>query len=357
MGLSPTFNFCDLNEIIISKPIYTLDDRVVGNAFTMRANEEDRVRQKCETNWHKTWAAFNAAIRSTDDFHAFRWTLKLLKSGICVAYFKFGLSKLKLHIFWRSWVPGFAIVLIAAIVASYFGSLRGIVKERWCYSCPTPASSVGTIEGGTDDNSCSRVDDSWCRWLLFHDAVVAYLGFMIIFCFVSACFRSPGVVLAKDQQVKDNETKESSSMINTNNKPLNNSHAQRECIPKWSAKDSRGGFCGIDPILNIAREEFLVQNYNNIAGLSGTNGSNTNNANSKKKQQNQATFPSSRETFCNKCKIKRPPRCHHCSVCDRWYVHNILWFLLSGSDRVFCFLPETMNCVVMSNTRRCCLSF
>jgi hypothetical protein len=302
----------------------------------MRANEEDSVRQKCVNNWHETWATFNIALRSTDNFHAFEWTFKLLKSGICVAYFKFGLSKLKLHIYWRSWVPVFAIALIAAIVASYFGSLRAIVEERWCYSCP---STVGTTEGGTDNNSCSRVDDesdSWCRWLLFHDAVVVYLGLMIIFNFVSACFRSPGVVLANHQEVKDDETKESSSMI-TNNK-LNNSQVQKECIKKWSSKDSRGGFCGIDPILNIAREEFLVQNYNKIAGLS-TNGSsrkcNTNNSNSKKKRQNQAAFPSSREAFCNKCKIKRPPRCHHCSICDRWYVHNIMVFAIWIGSRNF----------------------
>jgi len=274
-------------------------------------DEEDRFRRYYLNNWHKTWAAFNLALRSTDDFNAFEWCFKLLKSVICFGYFKFGLYKLKLHIYWRSCVPVLAIVLIVVVVVSYFGSLREIINERWC--CPT----AGT-EGGIN-NSCSRVDESgWCRWLLFHDAVVVYLGLMIIFNFLSACFRSPGVVLAK-QQVKDSEKKE--SMIANKR----DSQIQKEYI-KWSSKDSRGGICGIDPILNIAREEFLVQNYYNFAGLSkGSRKCNTN-INSKK-EQNQV-FPINRETFCNKCWIKRPPRCHHCSICDRCVLqfdHHCVW--------------------------------
>ena len=273
-------------------------------AVTEKENEDEgyRFREQNLDDWHETWSAFNLALRSTDNFHAFEWTFKLLKSGFFFAYFRFGLYKLKLHVYWRSWVPALAITIIVAIVLSYFGSLRNIIKERWC------CSIVG-VEGKFN-NSCSFVDDSdWCRWLLFHDAVVVYLGLMIIFNLMSACFRSPGVVLAKRQQPKGSKKKE--SMI-TNKL---DSQVQKESI-KWSSKDSVGGFCGVGPILNVAREELLVRNYYCIAGIShGSRICNTD-TNSKKKQ-NQA-FPSSRETFCNKCMIKRPPRCHHCSICDRW---------------------------------------
>ena len=271
--------------------------------------EDERLRQEYLNHWHETWRGFTAALVSTEDFHAFVWTVKLLKSGICFAYFKSGVYQLKLHIYWRSWVPGLAITLIALVIFSYFGSLREIIRKRWC--CPS-----AEMEGGTK-NSCF-VTGERCRWLHFHDAVVLYLGLMIIFNLMSACFRSPGVVLPNQKQGNDRENEDTRI---TDDSLKADSKIQNECI-RWSSKDSRGGFCGIGPVFNIAREVFLVQNYYNLVALSM--GSREAKIDCGSEKTPPPAFPSTQETFCNKCKIKRPPRCHHCSISDQWYVHSLV---------------------------------
>ncbi len=248
------------------------DDEASENS-TMQGNteqiEEDvPLREQCLNHWHETWNEFKRALVSTEDFNALHWTVKLFKAGIGAFYFTSGLDRLKIHVYWRSWIPALAIILIVLVVVSYFGGLREVVRERWC--C-------------INNNSCPE----GCRWLLFHDAVVVYLGGMILFQYLSACFSSPGVVLP-NQDDKSQETTHANGRIQTR---------------VWSSKDSRGGFCGINPALNVAKEAWLVQNYFDLASSRQFSG-----------------FPGTEETFCNKCNIKRPPRCRHCSVCNRWYV-------------------------------------
>mmetsp|Transcript_10111 Transcript_10111/g.21189 ORF Transcript_10111/g.21189 Transcript_10111/m.21189 type:complete len:463 (-) Transcript_10111:1500-2888(-) len=276
------------------------------------AEEEDVRRQYHMNHWNETWVAFNLALRSNDDFNAFRWIFRLFKSGICFSYFQSGLNKSKVHIYWRSWVPALAIALIVVVIVSYFRTLREIVKERWC-------CDVFGTETKTGNSWCRSTEKSGgCRWLLFHDIIVAYLGIMINFNFLSACFRSPGVVLAKDQQQKDDGKGRTLS-------PQIGNEGPKECL-KWSSKDSRGGFCGIDPILNIAYEAFLVQNYYNVADISDGFRNGNKNAYGNSKQIKH--FPRSEDTFCNKCQIQRPPRCHHCSICDRCVLqfdHHCVW--------------------------------
>jgi len=264
---------------------------------------DDKIRQTALRKCHETWADFNAALRSTDDFHAFEWTWKLLKISVPFFYFQFGVYKLKLHIYWRSVVPALAIVLIVAVVISYFGSLRKIIELRWC----------STTMAEVTDKSITRLGESdQCRWLFFHDTFVIYVSTMIIFNFLSACFRSPGVVLTSRQQAKNNK---GSDLVDTNNSML-------KVWKDWSSTDSIGGFCGISLPFDVAREALLVKSYYNIAD--SRNSSTKHNTTRNIMKRKNEVFPSTQETFCNKCMIKRPPRCHHCSICDRWYVFTFV---------------------------------
>ena len=263
--------------------------------------EDDGIRQKYLNQWHETWREFKSALMSTEDFPAFQWTVRLLKAGSCFVYFKSGVHLLKIHIYWRSSVPALAITLIVLVVSSYFGSLREIIRERWC--CP-------------EDITCSLAEEGeGCQWILFHDLVVLYLGFMILFNFLSACFRSPGVVLPNLQRPKVGDEKGDRG----DGKSKENGEKRLERL-QWSSKDSRGGFCGIDPILDITKEAYLVQNYYNLA-ISRREATVQGTTKYVSKTKQLDSFPSTQETFCNKCMIKRPPRSHHCSISNRWCVH------------------------------------
>ncbi|KAL3915269.1 MAG: hypothetical protein SGILL_005732, partial [Bacillariaceae sp.] len=118
-------------------------------------------------------------------------------------YYKTGLYKTKLHIYYKSFIPGMGIFLILCVVASYYLSLRSIVVGKSIgYTYATPGN------------------------LSIHDFIVAYLGIMIIYNFVSACFISPGAVVPKDAG--------GTAKIDTNDKDANYQRL-------WKSVDSQGG--------------------------------------------------------------------------------------------------------------------
>lgn len=217
-----------------------------------------------EDHWTETWASFNQALRSPDHFNAPQWVCRLLLAALYALYYKTGLRKLKIHLFWRSCVPAFAIGLIVAVVSSYFLHLRPII--------------------------C----DEDCRWPFFHDITVSYFGVMIIFNYLSACFRSPGVAMAECY----NNLDELDSILDE---------------IKWTAANSQGGCCCFNTPMNLALEKERVSLYKTIE-TSPKNGG--------------ELFPSNVWTKCAKCNINRPPRCHHCSICNRCVLqfdHHCVW--------------------------------
>jgi DHHC palmitoyltransferase len=242
--------------------------------------------------WHDTYNAFLRAIRSpTDNFNAFQWTCRLIQAALGYVYGKSGLYQLKIHIYWRSCVPAMGMSLIVLVVLSYYTSLRSVVQMSWCQSRPSA--------------------------IYFHDSFVAYLGTMILYHMISACFRSPGVALpdaAKDKKSNEKTTTGEASKF------------QSQSSYKWMAVESQGGCCCIDPILNVPRERQLVEMYSqrNVPSQD------TNNKNQSPSSTPKTPdfFPDCKSTVCEKCRIQRPPRCHHCSTCHRCilqYDHHCVW--------------------------------
>jgi hypothetical protein len=241
----------------------------------MEAN--DRNLSEYEKQWIDTKIAFNRALRSTDNFNAFHWVSRLLRAGVGYLYFKTGLTKLGIHRTGRSYVPFFAVSLVSLVLLSYFTRLRFVILKRWC--CDVEMKEATCMEN--------------CKWPLLHDFFVSYVGIMILFNYISACFRSPGVALAAKYECFDSSDSIPDEM-------------------KWKAADCQGGCCGLNPYLDLKKEK-------SRASLCIDNGLET---------HETAGFPTNEWSFCKKCEITRPPRTHHCSICQRCVIrfdHHCVW--------------------------------
>mmetsp|Transcript_104426 Transcript_104426/g.156400 ORF Transcript_104426/g.156400 Transcript_104426/m.156400 type:complete len:420 (+) Transcript_104426:48-1307(+) len=231
-----------------------------------------------EEAWSETWSKFNRALRSPDNFNAFQWTLKLSKAAlIYFVYFRTGLYRLRLHKHWTSWIPFVGIGLVLLISSSYYYSLRSGIAHRYC-CMETEASDQCQV--------------GW-KCSLAHDVTVTYISFMIVFHYLAACFQSPGVALPGERP--------------------NDSNTPEIGQEEWLAVDGRGGCCCFNTRLNVAKEQKRVNEYNalNIQDVSGVR-----------------NFPSVERTVCQKCNITRPPRCRHCSKCNRCILrfdHHCVW--------------------------------
>ena len=246
---------------------------------------EDHTNQVVVNNnpieeWNRTWTEFKEKISDPyHDFDQFYWIRTLLQTGLTYILYVTKIhtacsSSIRIRSLWQPFVPALAVVLIVSVVSSYFLVFhKQVTIQRWCR------------------NSCLD-ENNVCYWEFIHCSIVIYIATMILWNYLQTTFQSPGVALpsppTSQQEKKEGRISSSSSDY-------------------WTCFDSRGGCCFINSNLNKNEEKKRVDYYTNNISISKT----------EIMEENAIYYPSPEWTYCKKCNINRPPRCHHCKTCNR----------------------------------------
>jgi len=252
-----------------------------------------------------TWTEFVSALKSPNDpFNPFVWIVRLSKAAIGDFGRSTGITAKRL----LALIPVFAIALIAMVVLSYFAYLRTtIIEERWCGS--SRGDNVTSTSSAATATATRNSTGGRCWWLSFHDAIILYFGAMVLFHYLMGTFTSPGVALPSSSSGTPGATFDADSY-------------------KWKASEGRGGLLGIDPPLDVAAERGRVSLYGDLADSVSDTNDGGNAPTQQKHRREEDVYPSVDATYCNKCDIRRPPRCHHCRHCNRCVLqfdHHCIW--------------------------------
>jgi hypothetical protein len=218
---------------------------------------DDTDRRRTFTRLRRTWSEFVRALtRSKEAFNPFFWIYQLTSALLEDLGTAGHLDRLR----WRPAIPILALALIGGFISSYFLVLRrSIIEDRWCES-----------------SSSSSQQDHSCRWTTVHDLIVIYLALMTTYSFLTTMRTSPGIHLS------------------------HRSKANRK--------------------YNHAAEQALVARFGSLERRQQQEQPPLQAANNAKHGDKSAVLvyihPCPTPTRCEVCDHVRPPRCHHCKICN-----------------------------------------
>lgn len=279
----------------------------LSNARVKKSRRKpSKIHKYCDmpSKFQETWREFVEALHSTDDFDPVHWLRRLLTAATHEIVYHINNTSispvLKLFRGWRALVPAFAFLLILTVSASYFFFYDFIIQDRWCNNNSRPCASAGAGAGAVADvNELNGY--RFCFWGLFHAMITLYLTLMVLWNYSMAVFSSPGVALPKSKLTHEK-------------------YSDSICI-SWKSVEGRGGFLFLNPIpVDIPTEKKRTNLYlpssKDIHSYKDAMNANAYSAVDENKKKSD-WFPSPLPTYCKKCEIVRPPRCHHCNKCNR----------------------------------------
>jgi DHHC palmitoyltransferase len=215
---------------------------------------------KAPSHFAQEWKRFKRALlKSSQCFNPFVWIFRLATAIGLDVHDTTGLR-------WRPIIPVVPVALVFIISGCYAWKLRDdLLRPQWC--------SV---------DSSHLVENHPCLWIPFHDCLVSYFTIMIVFHFIQASIRSPGILITKKTGEDYLEG-------------MNTSH--------WIAIESEK---------KLALKYGVLRLHNNNSERNGRSGN----------------HPSPFASICDKCDSIRPPRCHHCRICNKCVLqfdHHCVW--------------------------------
>jgi len=272
--------------------------------------------------WNETWNLFWQSIQDIDkEFDQFYWLRRLSQAALnyilSLLHLKSTLEAIKFQSkSLTQFIPFVACCLIVSIGACYFLILHDyVIIQRWCDS---------------DIHSLEECHDDQCIWKYFHAAVVSYLIIMILWWYTQTVFSSPGIVVPTIHNSDEGNDHHRQS----NNLKMSSTNSSKTI--QWKSSDARGGCCFINVNLDKDAEESRVSFYTVFDENISDNACDS--------YDGIMYVPSTKQSYCKKCRMYRPPRCHHCSVCNRCVLqmdHHCLWM---------------NNCIGLNNYRSYCLT-
>lgn len=224
-------------------------------------------KEDAKEDFEKTWSEFKENlfdIRS--DFDPFHWIIRLIIAWL--RRFQL-LYHFKGHIV--QFFPMAVIGIIVFVLWVYYSSLHSLIMIQ-------------------NFSTCSSDKSSTARFCMIHDTLLKivplYLGTMIIFNFLCTVFSSPGICDVPHSRNLRKTTQGQGGMCYLN--PSTVTTTNSSSLESWFQQDER-----------------IVDVHSSKHSIAG------------EKNPQLILLPSPYNSICTKCTIQRPPRCHHCSKCNR----------------------------------------